>query len=267
MAQNSLGSLHHSWNLEVLSKAVAFQNLSGAAAHIGISQPQLSRIVAKLEEEIGGVLLNREVRRNSSWTPLAHNLSRIYLKSSRHLSSEIEQLVGSTRPVQMRVGTLEGLVPLANRLAETLLSKMSVRIVELDVYDLSPLEEHFLKGDLDFILTVREPGRKKYKNSISLGYQSVDEMTRPGSKVRVRSSFEFGIQAQKDKSKQHDQVLISNSLAVRKDRLASFGGSGFIPSDFRKAKASGKSEHQVHLIGADSVARDFWNELKSAKWV
>ena len=266
MAQNPSSS----WNLEVLSRAVAFQNLSGAASHVGISQPQLSRIVAKLEEEIGGVLLNREVKRHSSWTPLAHQLSRIYLKSSRHLSSEIEQLVGATRHVQMRVGTLEGLVPAANRFAERLLTKMAVRIVELDVYDLSPLEEHFFKGELDFILTAREPGRKKHKNSFLLGYQSIDEITRPGSKVRVRSSFEFGIQAQKEKGKEHDQVLISNSLAARKDRLENFGGSGFIPSEFRRTKGasgSSKSENQVYLIGAESIPRDFWNELKPASWV
>ena len=41
---------HLNWELSVLNRSVAYNNLSGASQHVGLSQPQLSRIVAKLED-------------------------------------------------------------------------------------------------------------------------------------------------------------------------------------------------------------------------
>src|SRR5690606_13535732 len=62
------------WDLTVLSRAIQYNNLSGAAQHVGISQPQLSRIVSRLESELGVPLLNRETRRHSTWTAQAHRI-------------------------------------------------------------------------------------------------------------------------------------------------------------------------------------------------
>ena len=55
-----------SWDLAILSRATHYPNLSIASTHVGLSQPQLSRIVAKLEEQYGVQLLDREARRDQS---------------------------------------------------------------------------------------------------------------------------------------------------------------------------------------------------------
>ena len=47
---------HLHWPLSVLSKAIHHKNLSAAADHIGLSQPQLSRLIAQLEEELGVIV-------------------------------------------------------------------------------------------------------------------------------------------------------------------------------------------------------------------
>ena len=49
-----------SHEFSVLRRAVAYKNLTAASQNIGISQPQLSRIVAKLEQELDVKLLNRD---------------------------------------------------------------------------------------------------------------------------------------------------------------------------------------------------------------
>ena len=58
------------YELGVLAKAVNFKNLSAAALHVGLSQPQLSRIIAKIEEELKIVLLDRSAKRKSGWTSI-----------------------------------------------------------------------------------------------------------------------------------------------------------------------------------------------------
>ena len=65
---------HLTYELSVLSKAVMHRNLSLAAVHVGLSQPQLSRLIQKLEGELRVVLLDRASRRKSGWTPVAHEL-------------------------------------------------------------------------------------------------------------------------------------------------------------------------------------------------
>jgi DNA-binding transcriptional LysR family regulator len=66
------------WELSVISRAVAYKNLSSAAAHVGLSQPQLSRIVQKVEKNLQVQLLDRSSRRSSSWQPIALQLAEIY---------------------------------------------------------------------------------------------------------------------------------------------------------------------------------------------
>ena len=99
--------IHLHWELSVLSRAVAYSNLSGAAMHVGLSQPQLSRIVAKLEKEFGVMLLDRAARRKSGWTPSAFRLAEVYGTSVRKLEVDIQQAVQDSEPNHLTVGTLE----------------------------------------------------------------------------------------------------------------------------------------------------------------
>lgn len=260
-----------SWELSVLSKAVAYKNLSGAAQNVGISQPQLSRIVGKLESELRGVLLDRGSRRKSGWTPLAFQIAEVYLSSVRGLNSEVQKLLEGSEPRMMHVGTLEGLIPLATKFGHHILNQTSVETVELNVYDLNVLEEKFFKGDLDVIFTAREPGRKKYQYCKVLGYQSL-ELMESNDKFRVMSSFEFGVsevKAGRNKSKKGANVeartVISNSLAVRRQWIENFGGEGTLPSPVRSSKkgtSTGKvvEEDEVHLFAQDYVSPTFWEK-------
>ncbi len=103
-----MDNLH--WQLSVLSRAIQYKNLSGAAEHVGLSQPQLSRIISRIESELGVVLLDRSVRRKSGWTPIAFKIAEIYLQSSRKLSSSLQQLNNEEQISQLNVVCFEGML-------------------------------------------------------------------------------------------------------------------------------------------------------------
>ncbi len=272
--------------LSVLAKAVDYKNLSGAAANIGISQPQLSRIIHKLEEELSGSLLDRSSRRKSAWTPLAHQLAQAYLQSQRGLNAEVLKLLEGHVPKFLRFGTLEGLVPLAMKFVHPLLTDSPVTMLDIDVYDLNQLEELFFRGDLDVIFTIREPGRKKYPMSRQLGYQSL-ELVEHADPVRVVSTFEYGSQVAPAPRKRRarsqgpetpetgpaTRTLISNSLAVRRHWLEEYGGTGTIPLDVRSSKkspvrATGRRvvrEEEVYLCAQDAFSPGIWTMIEAIK--
>jgi LysR family transcriptional regulator, transcriptional activator for aaeXAB operon len=72
------------WPLSVLARAVHYKNLTSASSHVGLSQPQLSRLVSQLEKELNVTLLDRSARRKSGWTPAAHRVAQIYAISSKN---------------------------------------------------------------------------------------------------------------------------------------------------------------------------------------
>lgn len=246
------------WELSVLSRAVAYKNLSGASSHVGLSQPQLSRIVSKIEKELNVVILDRGVRRKSNWTPTAYQLAELYLNLNRKFNSEIQNLVVGMEPKFLRVGALEGLIPLASEFCHHLLTKTSVQVLEMDIYDLNPIEEYFFKGDLDMIFTLREPGKGKFSHVRVLGYQSLDE-TGKESDIRVMSSFEYGTQMNKLKLGK-TKAFVSNSLEVRKNWLSRHGGVGVLPSNIGRKKPSSKNIVTVSLIGQDYLSPAIWEQ-------
>ena len=253
-----------SWDLSILSRAVAYPNLSGASAHVGLSQPQLSRIIAKLEEDTGLVLLDRETRRKSSWTPSAYRLAEIYAATFQQFRAELATVEGSAFPQQLRIGTLEGLVPLALPFCKALLDRTAVLVVDLMVLDTNFLEERFTKGELDLALTVREPGRKKFRNVKELGYQN-EEMHQSGP-LKIFSSFEYAQDAHK--SRPTEKAFVSNSLSVRAAWLERFGGTGTLPTGVRAHKAveprstsAAAPVVSVMLIAHDHMAGGTWETI------
>src|ERR1700722_16048239 len=118
------GSMTHlSYPLSVLAKAVAYRNLSSASLHVGLSQPQLSRLIAKLESELNMELLDRRVKRKSSWTPQAIQLAELFTQNQRRLENSIRSLQTNQRARQVHIGTLEGLSEAAIHLAHLLFVK------------------------------------------------------------------------------------------------------------------------------------------------
>ncbi|MES2856958.1 MAG: LysR family transcriptional regulator [Bdellovibrionota bacterium] len=251
------------WQLSILSKAIHYKNLSGAAAHVGLSQPQLSRIISRLEDELGVVLLDRAARRKSGWTPVAFKIADTYFRTSRKLTQSLQQLKSDDQVTQISIGTLEGLVPLANDFCRQLLES-KIHLIELNVFDLSELEERFEKDEMDLIFTCRSPGKHKYKNVRPLGYQVIQKQGDAGN-LRVFSQFEYSSHVNSRKASSKDsRVLMSNSLAVRKYWIEDFGGGGFVPSDVRRQKKA-ETDVPVVMVASDMINPALWQRFESIR--
>ena len=60
------------------------------------------------------------------------------------------------------------------------------------------------------------------------------------------------------------KVVMSNSLAVRRLWIDSYGASGFVPSDVRKRKSEG-AETPVIMIGADLLSPAVWQKFEQIR--
>jgi DNA-binding transcriptional LysR family regulator len=254
-----------SWELSILAKAIAFNNLSTAAGPVGLSQPQLSRIVSRLENELQVVLLDRTAKRKSGWTPQAHRLAEIYSKSSRLMGEQIRRLTTEgSEPQILRLGALDGLIGVATDVAQKIFEGTSVRLVELDLFDLIQLEESFSKGELDLIFSGREPGRRKFRHVRQLGFQSLEETGKSG-RTRVLSPYEYGMSQASVKASlgrtSPERILVSNSLFVRRTWIESHGGRGIIPSGLRKSATGKGREEPALLVAQDTFPPRLWEKV------
>lgn len=255
---------HLNWELSVLSRAVAFANLSGAAAQIGISQPQLSRIVAKIEADLSINLLDREAKRKSSWTPEAQKLAEIYSNMLMRFRTDVHRLAESTAPTTIHIGALEGMRDAAYRLCDAMYKQHSVNLVELIIEDLDILEERYYKGTLDFLFSLREPNRKKPKRSHIIGYQSVVHQGQSG--IEVLSTFEYATQMTTMKRTPGKKRFVSNSLTARRHWIDTRDGHGTLPSDIYQKPKKKDGEMPVLLIGSDLLPEDVWSQALKIKW-
>lgn len=251
------------WELSVFCRAVEYLNLSAASAHVGISQPQLSRIVAKIESELGVVLLDRSIRRKTTWTPQARKLAEIYRRNSRGLEAEVQSLLGRARVTRLTVGCLEGLVPHAAGVCHEVVVKQKLQTVELDVHDIDTLETLFLNGTLDVIYTCREITRRKPKFTRIVAGQVLEVLT-TDDKTAVRSHYEHRSIAQKrGEAPGFETLIISNSLSVRKHWIENYGGKGVVPSKPKKREAKNPKEAPVFLYAADKLPDELWRLIDS----
>ncbi len=263
---NGIHALH--WELSVLVRAVQHANLSTAAQQIGISQPQLSRIVQKLERELGLVLLDRSARRKSGWLPQAEKLAESYSKASRRLETELRETIRGAEVETLRVGSLEGCIPIANRILGRFIDRApGIRHVEIEVDDLGALEQKFLKGSLDVILSLRAPGRSKYRHEIELGVQRLEKIERKSRLKRVSqvmSSFEW--QSSEAVANRDGVLVVSNSLEVRRHWLEEFGGIGTLPGELERGERKTARDGRVtlSLYGSDALTPELWKGLVAA---
>lgn len=247
------------YELSVLSRAIHYNNLSSASMHVGLSQPQLSRIISRIEVSLNVVLLDRSSRRKAHFTPLAFRLVETYLQSTHKLEKELDQWIRKSEPTDLKAGTLEGLIPLALKFCNSILKSTSLKSLQLDVFDLNQLEEYFLNGDLMLLFTSRVPGRRKYKYEKELGYQILEKRGESQT-PRVLSSFEFGKEKHVASEVASEKIFISNSLEVRRNWINHFGGTGFIPSEILSKKP--KTDFQtVLMIADDSLSPLIWKNL------
>lgn len=247
-----------SYPLSLLARAVSFKNLSSASLHVGLSQPQLSRLIAQLERELGMELLDRKVKRKSSWTPQAVQLAELFTQNQRKLESSIRSLQTDQQMKQVHIGTLEGLSDIAIHLGHKLFREIGLKLIHVDVFDRSELEGKFLSGDLDLILNTRFPSPTKPRYSKVIGYQSLDQIN-SNQEYTLYSSYEFNISARKRISKPSEKVVVSNSLYIRQLWFDQFGGTGSKPSRLIEKPKKGYSE--VYLVAGDWLDARIWEAL------
>lgn len=246
------------WPLTLLSRAINYKNLTHAAANIGISQPQLSRVIGKLEEEFSVVLLDRESKRKSSWTIEAQKLGTLYSSHSKNLQKSIESLLKDNYPKEISVGILEGLIDISSKICHKLLSETDLEKISLNVYDLSELQDRFSKGELDLVLTSTISGAKKQNRIINLGYQTLDHSSHEKAELHIISPYEEATLKTKPKD---IKTLVSNSLATRKYWLNNYRGSGQMPSVVSDKKTS--DSIPVYLFGHEQINSKLWQKVQS----
>jgi len=234
------------WPLTILCRAVQYKNISSAALNIGLSQPQISRLIKKIEEELGLIIIDRSSPRHAKWTPQAHQLANVYERSTKSLEHSLQEISTKQKPKTIKMATLEGLSNHASFVAHGLLKDYGLNQVTLDVYDQNDMEARFISGDLDLILSSRVPADKKTLPSKTIGHQKLEKFKSSGRYV-VLSPFE-NIQVKRKVEKS----LISNSLALRKYWLSEYGGEGVIPGPIKKYK-SDDEDLPVMLIGAEQL--------------
>lgn len=242
------------WPLAVLSRAIKYKNLTGASQHIGLSQPQLSRLVSQLESDLHLNLLDRSSKRNATWTPVAYKLSEIYSLSAVKLKNAIMELQTDDEASHIHLATLEGLYELALKFSQNVFRSTKVSFIQLDVLDLHEMESLFLSGEVDLLFTSRAPGKKKYKYQRSIGHQTW-EVKSDNSNYQVFSPFEYD-QTKIRSSNSKTKTLVSNSLVVRREWLAQHGGSGKLPGPVSR-KIDGLHT-PVMIVGADHLKDTIW---------
>ncbi len=247
------------YELSILAKSVHFKNLSAAALHVNLSQPQLSRIIARIESELKIVVLDRSAKRKSGWTQEAFRLAKIFEKSAKRLESELFSITNDQMVSEVHIGTLEGLASTAIKLAKMCFNDVGVHKIFLDIYDISELEVNFLNDHLDLILSSHKPGKQKFHHMLELGFQYL-EPVKTHEDFSVMSSFEFS-QADRKTKESFKHMLISNSLAVRKDWLKNPGGVANLPSEAKSGKA--KNAEPVWLLGSEIMNPQLWEKLSS----
>jgi DNA-binding transcriptional LysR family regulator len=245
--------------LSILARAVEYRNLSSASLHVGLSQPQISRLVGQLEAALGMELLNRRVKRKSSWTPQALQLAEIFKNNQRRLEHSIRSLQTNQRARQVHIGTLEGLADEAVHLSHLIFDKAGLALVFVDVFDRSELEAKFLSGDLDLILNTRFPSPTKPTYSKIIGYQALNDV-RDESPYQLFSSFEFHLRHRPKPPARATKILVSNSLSVRRLWFEKYGGSGSLPSAL--VPKPRKDLDEVYLIGGEWLDPVIWRVLE-----
>jgi len=250
---------HIYYELNVLTKAVQFKNLSAAAIHVGLSQPQLSRIIAKIEDELKVILLDRSAKRKSGWTTIAFQLALLFEKSSKRLEVELAHLSQNQVVAEIKIGTLEGLSSFAMSTTKHCFDQIGISKIFIDIYDLNELEAHFLSGRLDLIFTSKSPGRQKFKYFSELGFQVLEKI-QTNKNYSVLSTFESGRASKKDLDG-FKHVLVSNSLALRQQWFKEVGGVGYLPTEAKKGKS--KEHEPVYMIGSEILNPVLWSQINS----
>ncbi len=252
---------HLNDELFLLSRAICYQNLSGAAQHLGVSQPQLSRIVQKLEQSFDIILLDRTAKRKSVWTGSAAKLVELYQRMTHEFDHGLQSLNENFEPQWVKVQCLEGLSLVGLEFCHHILRQSKTKGVELNIFDLNEIEENIFANRYEFSLTCREPGMKKFKYIHRLGFQIL-ETDGEESDTLICSTFEYEQLARNmEKVSQNKKFFVSNSLKIRMSFSRKYGGKISVPSLVQKKNHSENSaDVPVLILGNEFLSHKFWEK-------
>lgn len=263
-----------SWELSVLSRSVDYPNLSGAALHVGLSQPQLSRIVRKLEDELHVPLLDRRVRKLAAWTPQARELAKLWSRNLSLFEAQLQGLGGDkakiTWPKLFRVGAEPGLVPAASEFAHFLFERFGADKIEFEVQERSALEEACRLGDLHFICISRESLRRVSEFTRRIGWQILAPAGET-ARVRVKARSEADEVLDESRNRRsrgrdsHFRQLVSDSFEVRRHWIEERGAGGVLAGSAREkiGPVPAKQRRPVLLLGSKAVNSGLWDVVAS----
>lgn len=250
--------------LSVLGEAVKYANLTAAASHVGLSQSQLSRIVKRIEDELGIALLDRASKRGSAWTNQALRLARVFELQARNFEVAILEAINEHSLARVRFGLLEGLLPLFKVWLGSWVKRQEIPFRELQVnsLELAELETEFLLGRLDVALTSRPPARGKSHFVETIGYQSMQAQGTGGAVAQ--SPFEAKQVREPSSSTPVSgaQVLVTtNSLWLRRSLIEDGIARGMIPSVEVRSRSNREFVTPVFMVCHSSVPERLRTEI------
>jgi hypothetical protein len=214
------------YELSLLTKAIPYPNLTIASRHVGLSQPQLSRILQKLEHTLDVTLLNRSSKKRSTWTKAAYDLADFYSEKEKNLTRELNEVCQSSGiPKNIRMTTLEGLADIGVSCSNHLLSTEEIDVVEVDIHDLTELHDNLEASRYDLAIASTLPESKEMFHAYKIGWQKLQAYGKE-TNIAVLSSFEARLNNPTSQKKK----IISNSLAVRKNWVDRYGGQTSAPT-------------------------------------
>jgi hypothetical protein len=252
---------HLAHELEILSRIIKYKNLTQAADHVGLTQPHLSRVIRKLESELGVPIMERSNKRKPEWSPHAPRLVQIFESNRRNLTYQISDYLEDLVPRNVRVGCLEGMVPFVTQFISKLIESYPSDVVELVVFDVAKLERRYLMGQLEFLFNIKVPGKGHHDRILEIGYQELANVEK-SKDVRVCSEFEYSLKRGQERRKK-ERYVVSNSLTFRQEFLDVHGGFGRLPSEIQQQKPKRKGDFDtVFLIGSKEIPEHFWEETE-----
>ena len=142
--------------IEVFLMAAKYQNLSRAASELYISQPSLSKHIAKMEKEIGASLFqrtNRGVVLTKEGEELYARLDFVY----HRFRVNVEEICAyNTRRDTLRIGSLNRQIPydVASEQTQAYCLQHPEQSLYLERFDARSLRDKLLSEELDLIVTL-----------------------------------------------------------------------------------------------------------------
>jgi hypothetical protein len=189
------------------------------------------------------------------WTSDAIKLAETYQRTLHQFKNQIDEIRKVEHMTCVRIGVLDGLIPQALGIAKNIFESKSATIVEIIVDDFAALEGLFFKAELEFLISSRSPGQRKYSRIRTLGYQ---RLTPVGPKTAIPCVTLF---EEKSLHKADEPHLLSNSLRVKEQWISHFGGHGNLPSALKKKPANASDDIEVWVLGLDHIPETLWKEV------